>query len=308
MTSDQISLLRRTVTANLSEDEHALFLAACERTGLDPFGRYLYVTHHGREAQIQTSIDGMRLTAERTGKYAGQVGPHWCGADGAWKSIWTSNQPPVAARVGILRSDFQKPIWGKALYSEFTQGTEFWDRMACNQIAKCAEALGFRKAFPRELSGLYTTEEMAQAKRVYAGEPVSRNQPFQSGPIAQPGDDPAPVPGSLGALSSESRHARSGNPGHGGEDHLFTVLPAVPFPLQPFVDAGMSRKNIQAAFGFIQCELERKLGEAGTKRFREIWLRLPRVFKTREEARLKTISCWCEMWAALEAERKPEAA
>ena len=117
LTQEQERLIRRTITRNLSDDEHALFVEAAQRSGLDPFGRHIYPLRKKGQLVIEATIDGLRLSAERTGKYAGQLGPEWCGPDGVWRDIWTCEEPPVAARVGIIRSDFKEPLWGKAVFS-----------------------------------------------------------------------------------------------------------------------------------------------------------------------------------------------
>jgi hypothetical protein len=70
--------------------------------------------------------------------------------------------------VGILRTDFKEPIWVVALFNEYVQTksdgkpNSMWTKMGANQLAKCAESLGLRKAFPRDLSGFYSKEEMGQ--------------------------------------------------------------------------------------------------------------------------------------------------
>ena len=176
---EKIALMRRTIARGASEDELALFIEQCRRTGLDPFARQIYSVRRKQwnsqsrsyeEAQvIQVSIDGFRLIADRTHKYAGQVGPWWCGPDGDWKEVWLSDEAPSAAKVGVMRHDFHQPLYAIALFKSYVQTNSHgepisrWKTDPAGMLAKCAEALGLRRAFPHELSGLYTTEEMGQA-------------------------------------------------------------------------------------------------------------------------------------------------
>lgn len=179
---ERFALLRDTIGRDLTAPELAMFLDVAMSKKLDPFARQIHAVKRKRRTKlpsgqwveewvmtIQTGIDGFRVIAQRTGVYAGQRGPFWCGDDGVWTDVWLRKQPPRAAKVEVLRKGFTEPLVAVALWDEYAQTYEkdghykltgLWATHPSVMIAKCAEAIALRRAFPEDLAGLYASEEM----------------------------------------------------------------------------------------------------------------------------------------------------
>ncbi len=173
----QLDILKNSICKGVSNEEFEVFLMACVKTQLDPFMRQIYAVKRkakkpdgtwGETMTIQTGIDGYRLIAERTERYAPGPEPTYCydsngglqsatafikkqTKDGTWHSVSASAYIDEYCQTFTDRATGEK------------KATGMWGNMPRTMLAKCAEAQALRKAFPAEMSGVYTKEEMAQA-------------------------------------------------------------------------------------------------------------------------------------------------
>ena len=156
---EQISLIKSQIAKDATNDELKLFLYQCQRTGLDPLTRQIYFVKRGGRMTIQTSIDGFRVIAERSGMYAGQDEPVFTYDDKGeilkcaitvYKFSPNGQRYPAATGVAFYKEYYPNPM-------------NLQKSLKHTMISKVAEALALRKAFPQDLSGIYTSDEMHQA-------------------------------------------------------------------------------------------------------------------------------------------------
>lgn len=177
---DQVGLIKRTFAKDATNDELALFLHQCKRTGLDPLAKQIYFqkrnSSDGPKVTIITGIDGYRLVADRTKQYAGSDDPIFDNEDNPRKATVT-----VYKIVGGIRC----PFAATARWDQYYPGDKLgfmWRKMPHLMLGKCAEALALRKAFPAELSGVYTKEEMEQADKDQPQVVEAEAVPFEGPP------------------------------------------------------------------------------------------------------------------------------
>jgi phage recombination protein Bet len=204
-TQDEIALIHRTFMEGAKPDDVSLFVATCERTGLDPFARQIMASSRNTQKNGQwvtlwtwlVTIDGLRKIAVDSGDYEGQEGPWWCGEDGEWREVWTKKTPCLAAKVLVHRRGFRTGLSGIAKYESYVQKKKdgqpnnVWQNLGDHMTAKCAEALALRRAYPNEMAGLYTSDEMAQAGFDVPAEKLNVADPQPAAVLSQP-DAPSP--------------------------------------------------------------------------------------------------------------------
>lgn len=154
----KVELIKETFFKTIPEDQLEIFLHVCKHTGLDPFLKQIYPVMRKGQMTIQTGIDGYRLIAERTGRYS----------PGREATYLYNKEGGLVCATAYIKKMTQDGTWhevsASAFFNEYNPGVgPFWQKMPHVMIAKCAEVLALRKAFPAEMSGLRSDEEMEQA-------------------------------------------------------------------------------------------------------------------------------------------------
>src|SRR4051812_7585372 len=147
LSPEQVSLVKRQLMSSKrppTDDELALFIYQCDRTGLDPFSRQVYAIYrwdrrsNDEKMVVQVSIDGLRLIADRTGSYA-PGNAFWCTQDGIWRDVWLGarGEVPAAAKVSVRKligntiiEFFAVATWGEyAAVDSNGKLTGLWPKM-----------------------------------------------------------------------------------------------------------------------------------------------------------------------------------
>lgn len=158
ISKSDVDLITRTVAKDCSADELALFLWVAKKHKLDPMTRQLHAVKRGGVMCIQIGIDGYRSMAARYPDYGGIDEPEY-------EFVGSDKKVPTMARIRVWKKGFEHPTVGIAYMDEYRPSGPMafmWEKMPKLMLAKCAEALALRKAYP-DLADIYTDEEMHQA-------------------------------------------------------------------------------------------------------------------------------------------------
>lgn len=169
--SAEMDVIKSVIAKGATDTELKMFVAMAQKLGLDPLSKQIHcVKRRVKQADgqwvdamtIVVGIDGYRLVADRTGRYCpGRAPTYEYDDDGRVTS--------ATAYVLKLAGGAWHEVSAIAFWDEYAQTnkdgapTAMWAKMPRLMLAKCAEALVLRRAFPAELSGVYTEDEMAQA-------------------------------------------------------------------------------------------------------------------------------------------------
>lgn len=196
----QVALIRR-MNPDCNEDEFNQFMHVSATLGLDPLKRQIYAfvfnkdKEDRRRMSIIVGIDGFRAVAKRSGEYRPDDRPTRFVTDPELIDAEKNPLGLVSAEVTVYQHSHGEwfPVTAIAFWDEFApiiEGGDWqesqsgkryfkgngrfvldpkkdnWRKMPRVMLSKCAEAQAIRRAWPEELSAVYSDEELDRAKTI----------------------------------------------------------------------------------------------------------------------------------------------
>lgn len=148
-------LLRESIAKNATDIEFRTFIEFCRATGLNPFKREIWFIKTKSGVQMMTGINGFLSIANRHPQF-----------DGMEVSINEENGELVSATAKVYRKDRKIPSCATVYLKEYFRPSQFgnglWEKMPRMMLQKVAKSVALREAFPQEMNGIYTQEEIPQ--------------------------------------------------------------------------------------------------------------------------------------------------
>ena len=145
-----LNTIKATVAKDLTDAELALFIEHCKGTRLNPYKKEVWAIKAGGRLQVMTGIAGFLAIANNHPMF-----------DGMEVEV-DNDEKPTKATCRVWRKDRKFPAVGVALLKEYGRETPIWKQMPRVMLTKVAKSIAIREAFPTELNGIYTEEEMPQ--------------------------------------------------------------------------------------------------------------------------------------------------
>lgn len=147
------NLLLNTVAKGANAQEFQMFLEFCKSTGLNPFKKEIWFIKTSQGVQMMTGIAGFLRIANSHPQF-----------DGMEVSIQEQDGKLISATATVYRKDRKYPSMATVYFSEYFKASKYgnglWEKMPRMMLQKVAKSVALREAFPQELNGIYTVEEM----------------------------------------------------------------------------------------------------------------------------------------------------
>lgn len=225
--TEVLETLKHTLGKDLTTPEFLLFIEHCKATKLNPFKKEVWCVKAGGRLQIMTGINGFLSIANHHPQF-----------DGMEVEV-DNDDKPTKATCRVWRKDRKFPAVGVAMLREYAKDTPIWRQMPRVMLTKVAKSIAIREAFPQELNGIYTDDEMPPA---YHAPAIVIEEPVIAGPTYY----------DLSLLPEDKRDAAQKLLEAAKADYVDGNIWLSPEPIKKLIRAHITQEQMEAAIASME--------------------------------------------------------